>query len=39
MSPAEDAALLLAIVRRHLFAVEARYEEEPFPCWLRGWTF
>jgi hypothetical protein len=31
MSPAEDAALLLAIVRRHLFAVEARYEEGPFP--------
>ena len=47
MSPAEDASLLLAIVRRHhrrpprshelaelalqTYAVEARYEEGPFP--------
>ena len=33
MSPLEDALLLFAIVRRHLqvYAVEARYEEGPFP--------
>jgi hypothetical protein len=37
MTPSEDARMMLAIVHRHddlalqVFAVEARYEEGPFP--------